>query len=161
MTDRTIVTKLPPREQWPEWMRVAAAEEALGVRETPGRATDNPRIIEYQRCTRLDEQARSDETAWCAAFVCFCLQHSGAKNPRYAMAKNYLRYGDIVMPENVQFGDVLVFRRGKDSAHAHVCFYVRDIGEDYMVLGGNQHNSVCYGHENKADLLGIRRPVVP
>jgi hypothetical protein len=67
----------------------------------------------------------------------------------------------IVKPEDAQFGDILVFRRGRDSAHAHVCFYVLDLGADYEVLGGNQRNSVCYSHEHKADLLGIRRPVMP
>lgn len=158
-TERTIITRRPPpRADWPSWMRVA--EHEIGVRELPGDA-DNARIIEYQRATRLDEQALGDETAWCAAFVSWCLEQSGQKNPRYAMAKNYLRYGDIIQPADAQFGDILVFRRGKNESHAHVCFYVLDLGSDYEVLGGNQANSVRYSHESKADLLGVRRPVLP
>lgn len=149
---------LPKQSTWPAWMKTAAGE--IGQREKPG-DDDNPRIIEYQRATRLDEQALGDETAWCAAFACWCLEHSGYKNPRYAMAKNFLKYGNAVLPEAAQFGDILVFRRGKDSAHAHVCFLVRDLGGDYEVLGGNQRNSVRFSHESKADLLGIRRPVRP
>jgi uncharacterized protein (TIGR02594 family) len=159
-TEHTIITKrIPSRADWPSWMRVA--ENEVGTRETPSGLTDNPRIVEYQRATRLDEQALCDETAWCAAFVSFCLEQSGQKNPRFAMARNYLKYGDIVKPADAQFGDILVFRRGKDSNHAHVCFYVLDLGGDYEVLGGNQRNSVCFSHESKVDLLGIRRPVLP
>lgn len=159
MTDRTVITKAPPpRSEWPRWMRIA--EKEVGQRERPG-AADNLRIIEYQRATRLDEQALGDETAWCAAFVSFCLEQSGSINPRYALARNFLKYGEIIKPEDARFGDILVFRRGKDSMHGHVCFYVLDLGADYEVLGGNQLNSVRFSHEPKADLLGIRRPVVP
>lgn len=148
-----INSQLPPRVSWPLWMQVAAKE--VGQRETHG-PTDNPRIIEYQRATRLDEQALCDETAWCAAFVSWCLERAGYKNPRYALARNYLKYGEPV--EEPQFGDILVFRRGSNERHGHVCFYTRDIGADFEVLGGNQRNSVCYGHEAKRDCLGIRRP---
>jgi flagellar protein FlgJ len=139
-------------------MKVAARE--IGVREKPGEE-DNARIIEYQRATRLDEQALGDDTAWCAAFCSWCLQESGCVNPRYAMARNFLKYGEPVKPEDAQFGDILVFRRGRDSRHAHVCFLVLDLGSDYEVLGGNQASSVRFSHEAKADLLGIRRPVQP
>jgi uncharacterized protein (TIGR02594 family) len=158
-TDRTVITKRPPpRSQWPKWMLVA--EKEIGVREKPG-DEDSPRVMEYQRATRLDEQALGDETAWCAAFISWCLEQSGAKNPRFAMAKNYLLYANAVKPEDAQFGDILVFRRGKNSNHAHVCFLVMDLGNEYEVLGGNQLNSVRYSHEHKGDLLGIRRPVAP
>lgn len=151
---RAMDATLPPKADWPKWMTVAAAE--LGTRETIGRKTDNPRIIEYQRATRLDEQALGDETAWCAAFVSWCLEQAGYVNPRYALARNYLKYGALV--KTPEFGDILVFSRGSNPRQGHVCFYVRDLGADYEVLGGNQKNSVCFGHENIADLLGILRP---
>lgn len=161
-TERTIITKRPPpRSEWPAWMTIA--EQEVGVREQPGGA-DCARVIEYMRATRLEDKphALHDSTAWCASFVCWCLEQAGYENPRYAMARNFLSYGEIVKPADAQFGDILVFRRGKDSAHAHVCFLVLDIeGVYYEVLGGNQKNSVCYSHECKGDLLGIRRPVQP
>lgn len=158
-TEHTVITKRPPpKAQWPKWMLVA--EQEIGVREKPG-DDDSPRVIEYLKSTRLDEQALSDEKAWCAAFVCFCLEQAGVKNPRYAMARNFLKYGEYINPEDAQFGDLLIFRRGKDSGHAHVCFLVMDLGAEYEVLGGNSLNSVRYGNEHKADLLGIRRPVAP
>lgn len=136
-----------------------AAEREIGTRETPSGLTDNPRILEYQRATRLDEQALADETQWCAAFVCWCLEHGGARNPRYAMARNFRKYGDDAMLVPT-FGDVLVFRRGDDDRHAHACFLVQDLGGDFEVLGGNQRNSVCFTHESKQDLLACRRPIL-
>jgi uncharacterized protein (TIGR02594 family) len=160
-TERTVIAKgPPPLEQWPEWMRIANAEYELGVREVAG-DDDNPRIVEYLRCTRLDEQALVDETAWCAAFACWCLEHSGHRNPRYAMAKNFLKYGEFINPEDARFGDILIFRRDKTSSHAHVCFLVLDVGNEYEVLGGNQRNRVCFSTEHKGNLLGVRRPVKP
>lgn len=158
-TERTVITKAPPpRSQWPAWMLVA--EKEIGVRETPGQ-DDNARIREYQRATRLDEQALGDDTSWCAAFVSWCLQQSGYKNPRYALARNYLKYGDGVTEPS--FGDILVFKRGKDERHGHVGFFVLDLGADVEILSGNSRNSVRFSHESKADLLehGIRRPVLP
>jgi uncharacterized protein (TIGR02594 family) len=145
--------QLPDKTEWPRWMLIAEAE--IGTREIPGK-TDNPRILEYQRATRLDEQALGDDTAWCAAFVSWCLQRGGMKNPRYALARNYLKYGKKATAP--QFGDILVFHRGDNAWQGHVCFYVRDTGVAYEVLGGNQHNSVCYTHESKQDLIDIRRP---
>lgn len=154
-TERTIITRRPPaKSQWPAWM--LTAEKEIGTRETPSGLSDNPRIVEYQRATRIDEQALGDATAWCAAFVSWCLQESGCVNPRYALARNYLKYGTAVAEP--QFGDILVFSRGTNEKQGHVCFYVLDLGADFEVLGGNQRNSVCFGHESKAHLLGVRRP---
>jgi uncharacterized protein (TIGR02594 family) len=151
---RAVVNHVPPKSEWPRWM--LTAEKEIGTRETPSGLSDNPRILQYQRATRLDEQALGDETAWCAAFVSFCLQESGCVNPRYALARNYLKYGTAVIVP--QFGDIMVFSRGENEKRGHVCFFVLDLGADFEVLGGNQRQSVCYGHESKATLLGIRRP---
>lgn len=146
-----VNNSFPAKSTWPKHMLIA--EKEVGTRETPGGLTDNPRIIEYQKATRIDEQALGDETAWCAAFVSWCLREAGLKNPRYALARNYLKYGTPV--DVPKFGDILVFDHGK---HCHVTFYVLDLGADFEVLGGNQRNSVCYAHESRATLLGVRRP---
>lgn len=134
------------------------AESQIGQREKVGHE-DNPRILEYLRCTRLDEQALSDETAWCAAFVCWCLEKSQHKNPRNALARRLLKYGTEVASSDARFGDILVFSRGDDERKGHACFFVRDLGDEYEVLGGNQRNSVCYVNERKRNLLGVSRPV--
>lgn len=151
---RAIVNRVPGKSEWPAWMLVA--EKEVGTRETPSGLTNNPRIVEYQRATRLDEPLLRDETPWCAAFVSWCLEHGGCVNPRFAGARKYLSYG--VRVDAPQFGDILVFSRGQNAAEGHVCFYVLDIGGDYEVLGGNQRNSVCFSHESKSHLLDIRRP---
>ena len=142
---------LPQRIDWPAWMLIA--EHEIGVRELPGKA-DNPRIAEYQRATRLPETALRDETPWCAAFCCWVLEQVKLPNPKYALARRFLGYGDAVTAP--QFGDIAVFSRGETSGH--VAFFVRDIGGDIELLGGNQANSVRYSHYPKERLLGFRRP---
>lgn len=144
----------PAKSTWPKHMLIA--EKEVGTRETPGGLTDNPRIIEYQKATRIDEQALGDETAWCASWVSWVLQNSGMKNPRYALARNFLKYGTPV--EVPEFGDILVFSRGT-GLQGHVAFFVLDLGADFEILSGNTRNSVCYSHYPKDHLLGIRRPV--
>lgn len=147
---RAIVNPIPEKSLWPKWMLVA--EHEIGVREFPGKA-DNPRIVEYLRATRLSETLMHDETAHCAAFVCWVLEQSKLPNPHYAAARNFAHYGDaVIQPE---FGDILVFTRG---AGGHVAFFVRDIGADFEVLGANQGNAVCYAHYPKERLLAVRRP---
>jgi uncharacterized protein (TIGR02594 family) len=132
------------------------AKNEIGVREIPGEDQCG-RIVEYLAATRLDEQALNEGTAWCAAFVSWVLENSGMKNPKFARARNYLKYGKPVVTP--QFGDVVVFSRGANQNLGHVGFYVADVGADIELLSGNSGNSVRYSHESKADILGFRRPI--
>jgi uncharacterized protein (TIGR02594 family) len=159
MTDRTVITKAPPpKSQWPEWMRVA--EKEIGVRETPGE-DENPRVIEYLKATRLDEQALNEDSSWCSAFVSWCLEQAGYPNPRYAMARNYRFYGERIDKSEARFGDIVIFRRGSNERKGHVGFFVMDLGGDIEILSGNSRNSVRYSHESKDDLIYVQRPVRP
>ena len=36
---------------------------------------------------------RDDETPWCAAFVCACLERVGIQSTRFESAKSYLSWG--------------------------------------------------------------------
>lgn len=150
------MTQLPPRNAWPPWMLVA--EREIGVHELPGDASEK-RIEEYLRATRLDEQAINDSTSWCSAFVSWCLRESGMKNPRYALARNYTKYGDsVVVPS---YGDIVVLSRGSNSIHGHVGFFTRDLGDTYELLSGNSNNRVRVSPYPKSAVLGIRRPREP
>jgi uncharacterized protein (TIGR02594 family) len=99
-----------------------------------------------------------DETAWCAAFVNWCLkmtshEHSGALN-----ARSLLELDNAV--KSPVFGDVLIFWRiTPDSVYGHVGFYVTENKDYYYVLGGNQNNQVKISEYKKDRLLGIRRPI--
>lgn len=145
-----VKSGFPQRDTWPKWMLIA--EKEIGVREVAG-TRDSFRIKEYQAATHLPEGARKDETAWCACFVSWVLEQADEPNPKYALARNYLHYGVSVMIP--RFGDIAVFTRGEASGH--VGFFVRDVGADIELLGGNQNNSVRYSHYPANRLLGFRR----
>lgn len=134
-------------------MPIALAEQ--GQIEVPGDA-DNPRIVEYLKSTTLPpELAAQDETAWCSAFVNWCVEHSGHKGTRSAAARSWLEWGKAIsIPRR---GCIAVFSRGESSGH--VAFYMCSILHNYIVLGGNQANRVGVNDYDRARLLGFRVPL--
>lgn len=74
----------------PAWLRIAVAER--GVKEKPG-AADNPRIVEYLKSTNLGSpQNKNDETAWCSAFVNWCVEQAGFDGTDSALARHWLKW---------------------------------------------------------------------
>lgn len=147
-----MTTEAQPAAE-PPWLTVARAE--LGVREAPGKA-DNPRIVEYLRATRLPERAMHDETAHCAAFVCWCLEQAGMPNPGTAMARHFLDYGKRLLTPRV--GCIAVLSRGGDMTQGHTGFYVGPghAPGTMLLLGANQMNSVRISSYPDSRLLGLR-----
>ncbi|MET0284778.1 MAG: TIGR02594 family protein [Polyangiales bacterium] len=138
------------------WMQVARAE--LGQAELPGRSS-NARIVEYFRSTRL--AASRDETPWCAAFVCFCLERAGLRSTHSALARSFEAYG---VPGDGSLGDIAVFWTGSpDGAKGHVAFVERVEGESIFCLGGNQsdgqQDSVNIKPYPRSRLIAFRRPL--
>lgn len=131
------------------WLDVARAE--FNQKEIEG-LRHNPRIIEYHATTTL--RATTDEVAWCASFVGWCLLKAGLPSTRSAAAISYATYGTPV--ETPQEGCIAVFSRVGGN---HVGFYV---GEDaqgrILVLGGNQGNKVSIAPYSRASLIGFRLP---
>ncbi|WP_433910756.1 TIGR02594 family protein [Sphingomonas yabuuchiae] len=125
------------------WMRVALAEK--GVSEVAGRA-HNPRIIEYHATTTL--AAKSDEVAWCASFVNWCLEQAGIRGIRSARAADWGKFG--VALSEPRYGCIVhIYRtpRGVDGATGsssgnHVAFFVGQTATHIQLLGGNQSNQV-------------------
>lgn len=74
------------------------------------------------------------------------------------MARSFLQWGSPVNPEDIQRGDIVVFPRGREGWKGHVGFYVgrHDSGK-WVILGGNQANSVRYDLYDPKRALGIRR----
>ena len=135
----------------PIWMQVA--REELGVAEIAGKK-HSKRVLEYHQATSL--KASDDETAWCSAFVCWCLEKAGHKSTRSAAARSYLQWGKA-LPKGVP-GCVVVFKRGTKAWQGHVAFYVDETKDTIRVLGGNQSNKVCIASYPKSSLLGYRWP---
>jgi uncharacterized protein (TIGR02594 family) len=123
------------------WMRIAHALE--GEAEITGSAA-NPRIVEMFKVAGLppdDPDFRSDETAWCAAFVNACLQCSGYQGTKSALANSFAQFG-ADLGRTPQPGCIVLFKPLSEGASGHVAFYVGDDGDSIRVLGGNQSDKV-------------------
>ena len=97
---------------------------------------------------------------WCAAFVNAILDKhdipgSESVSEYPLMARSFLDWGESV--DDPQIGDILVFSRGNNGWQGHVGFYAGKVGNDYLVLGGNQNDAVNVMKYSAKRLLGIRR----
>ncbi len=134
------------------------ALQYIGTKEHTQTGEHNPKIVEMF-ATIGHSWVKDDETAWCAAFVNFCLlvnnfEHTGELN-----ARSFLKYAKKV--EEPQIGDIVVFwRSSRNSWKGHVGFYVSEDEENIYCLGGNQSNSVNVTAYKKYRLLGYRRFLV-
>lgn len=126
-------------------------------------------LEERQNRTELRELVGVDpvRTEWCAAFVNAILEIEGIPSlndieyPYPLTARGFLNWGESVPRADVQRGDVVVFPRGRAGWQGHVGFYVETQvvdGEEYwVILGGNQENSVRYDLYPANRSIGIRR----
>lgn len=131
---------------------VNTAERYIGLQERQNRA-------EIKELVGVDPV----RTEWCAAFVNAILEkdsipgsESVSDNP--LMARSFLNWGERVDSVDVRRGDIVVFPRGNEGWQGHVGFYVEtDNDGRWIILGGNQDNTVSYAVYSPAQALGIRR----
>lgn len=125
-----------------------------GTWEWPG-AENNPRVLNYFK--EIGQTwVKDDETAWCAAFVNWCLLKSKKPTTGSLAARSFMNYS--VATQNPEVGDIAVFWRGsKDGAEGHVAFYISETPNYVYVLGGNQSDQVNISKYSKANLLGFRK----
>lgn len=130
------------------------ALKEYGVWEWTG-ADHNPRVLNYFK--EIGQSwVHDDETAWCAAFVNWCLVKAGKPQTGSLAARSFLSYG--VSTKNPQLGDLAVFWRGqKNGAEGHVAFYISETQNYVYVLGGNQTDQVNIQRHSKAQLLDYRK----
>lgn len=133
------------------------ARREIGTKEVPG-AEDHPRILQYLRTCRLIPALQHDETPWCAAFVGFVLETSDIGGTKSAAARSYLHWGEQL--ESPRKGCVAVLTREGHPGSGHVGFYVGEVGDKIMLLGGNQHNKVCVQMYPKDRVISYRWPVL-
>lgn len=151
-TQKYLLLDSEPAEEF-EWLLFAIAEQ--GVQEFVGDA-DNPRIVEYLQTTSLGVPANeNDETAWCSAFVNWCVENAGIKGSGSAWARSWLKWGQRI--DTPRRGCIVVFSRGE--SHGHVGFCVGESDTMIQVLGGNQEfEAVNVRSYEKSRLLGYRVP---
>lgn len=115
----------------------------------------NPVIVEFFSATRT--QPSGDTTAWCAAFMNFCLIKAAtgktlpanAATPTLsAAARSFREWGKSVADLGVapRPGDIVVFRRKDSPAHGHVGFFLAEKADSVLVLGGNQFEGTPTRH---------------
>jgi uncharacterized protein (TIGR02594 family) len=134
---RYLVTAVPDtyRMAWPE--------------PNPAHPTyANPLILWFFGATKTHPQG--DETAWCAAFVNWCLKRAGVQGTGSAASQSFLksgwghavwRDGESDLPDAARPGDIAVFRTRYDTGHGHVGFFAgisKTRAKSIEVLGGNQ-----------------------
>jgi uncharacterized protein (TIGR02594 family) len=130
-----------------------AAKKYLGVAEHPGKAS-NPVVESF--FARSGHPGLTDEVPWCAAFVGSVLAECGLPNSGSLMARSYERYGQSVALRDARPGDIVVLERGEKPA-GHVGFFVRWVGDEIVLRGGNQKDKVSDTQFRGAAVVVIRR----
>lgn len=130
----------------PPWYEIALRELAASVAESG--SGEHPRILEYlATCSDLEEgEWARDSTPWCSAFVNWCLAQAGIEGTDSGWARSWSEWGEPIDPPRL--GAIAVWARGRKSSDepvvtGHVAFFVEDLGDSLLVLGGNQSDSVC------------------
>lgn len=127
----------------------------FGTRELPG-TPNNPRVQEYIMSTDLAEKYPylPDETDWCACFVNWCIEKAGLRSANSAIVSPWRNWG--VKPPTIRRGSVISFRW--DDGWEHVSFYLGDIGNYVVCLGGNQSDAVWISVYHKKYVTAFRVP---
>ncbi|WP_020179662.1 TIGR02594 family protein [Methylopila sp. M107] len=136
----------------PAWL--VAARKDLGLKEIVG-SKHEPRVVKFF-AESGNAWVKDDETAWCAAFVGAKLAEAGLKGTGKLNARSYLDWGTPL--KTPVPGCIVVFKRGSSTWQGHVAFFLRDLGSQIEVLGGNQSNSVSIARYVKLNLLGFLWP---
>ena len=147
---------------------------ACGTTITDSVVTAQPYIGLEERKNRTEIKALTGvdpvRVEWCAAFVNAVLELDGIPGSdtvsEYPLtARSFLQWGTTVDRNLVTRGDVVVFPRGNVSWQGHVGFYVETQshrGRDYwVILGGNQDNTVSYQLYDPRRAIAVRRGAAP
>jgi uncharacterized protein (TIGR02594 family) len=95
-------------------------------------------------------------TAWCAAFVNWCLQQAGAPHLGMATAASWLKFGTPLAKPVYGCVTIVPPAKSTGSTTGHVAFYMETKGDMIGLLGGNQSDQVKLSYFHK--VLGYRWP---
>ena len=112
-------------------------------RDTPGvKKPANPMIIGFFAATRT-EPFQGDQTAWCAAFMCWTLALTNVKHPSSAGSKSFRSFG--ASTKDPARGDIVVYKSTDDPIRGHVGFFDGYAAQDksaIYIVGGNQRDAL-------------------
>jgi uncharacterized protein (TIGR02594 family) len=133
------------------WMEYALREYGIKGISARGRTVN---VVAYLKATGVGRS--NDETAWCSAFVNWCMLMAGFPGSGKANARSWLEWGGVSL-EFPAYGSVVVLWRGaRNGPLGHVGFFVGMQGDRLLLLGGNQGNAVSIRPYPKERVLGIR-----
>lgn len=133
---------------------IETAFSQYGLTELPGSVDNNKEIMKFFHEIG-HVWVKTDETAWCAAYVNWVLKKSCALYSGDLDAKSFLDVG--VKVDEFQLGDIAVFDRGREPWMGHVGFPIKDDKYHIYLLGGNQRNSVNISPYLKSKFIEYRR----
>jgi uncharacterized protein (TIGR02594 family) len=134
------------------WLDIARGE--IGQSERPG-LDANPRILAYiatfpalagvPHPRQGVPMTATDETAWCACFVNWCLIRAGQRHHASALARDWLDYGQPL--DQPAPGAICVIHNpnlpsSTTASGWHVGFWTGAAPRGVKMLGGNQGNAV-------------------
>lgn len=136
----------------PAWLTLAKAE--TGTREGAGKA-NNPRVVAYYKDAGF-AGVKSDDVAWCAAFVGAMLERAGRKPSGSLAARSYEGWG--VGLKEPALGAICTKRRGNSTWQGHVFFVVGADKTHVYGLGGNQSDMVNVASFKRSEVTSYRWP---
>lgn len=144
------------------WLNTALS--LVGTQEATG-AADNPVILKWSSAiatafpdlATYSREMIHDSIPWCGDFVAYCLAVNGIKPVTkddgakygYLWARDWQYKGNHSDP---QLGAIMVFK-------SHVAFYLNETSTRYIVVGGNQSDSVSVMSILKSQFVTARWPV--
>lgn len=149
------------------WMNYAEEERRVGVKRKGGEVSTE-HIKEYFGATS-QSKADPNSTAYCAAFVNWCLQragYEGTEGDDNAMAYSFLKWGQPTKGNKPAYGAIAVVRFGKKAYHvtfvngAHR-FDAHQHLQSLATLGGNQGKAheVNKSHLPPSLVVAYRLPI--
>lgn len=139
------------------------AQRFVGVKEIPG-SENNSQVLAM---LRLDAQwPEGDSVPWCSAFTNYIAWLLRLPRSKSLRARSWLLVGVPVSLELAEPGfDVVILKRGSGEqpgpevieAPGHVGFFAGVEGDNVMILGGNQSDSVNVAAYPVDRILGIRK----
>jgi len=133
------------------WMEFALREYGIRGISRQGRTVN---VTAYLKATGIGRS--NDETAWCSAFVNWCLLMASFPGTGKANARSWLDWGGVTLDFPVYGCVVVLWRGSRDGWLGHVGFFVGMQGDNLLLLGGNQGNAVSVRPYSKVRVLGMR-----
>lgn len=125
------------------WMQIARIEMNVHkVHEIKG-DLHHPRVLDYfKACPKNTHKAgvrashQKDESAWCSAFVNWCLKQTGVIGSQSSWAASFNRWGDPA--DGLTFGAITTIHSSLAASGFHVAFLAGADRRYVYLLGGNQ-----------------------